>query len=128
MQKRPVAYQLYSAREDAQKVWTLCWRLAAMGYDGVEFAGLYGHSAEDVAAMLQKYRLQAVSSHVPVMRIEEDMFGRHRRAAPARLPVSGRALPGRDDAAGRAGICARAAHGVPLRQPVPGGGYPAALP
>ena len=76
MQKRPVAYQLYSAREDAQKdLDAVLGRLAAMGYDGVEFAGLYGHSAEDVAAMLQKYRLQAVSSHVPVMRIEEDMFG-----------------------------------------------------
>ncbi len=50
-------------------------RLKAMGYDGVEFAGFYGHSAEDVAAMLQKHGLTAASSHVPLQAIRADMDG-----------------------------------------------------
>lgn len=76
MEKRPVAYQVYSAREDAQNdLDAVLAKLAAMGYDGVEFAGFYGHSAEDVKAMLEKHGLKAVSSHVPLVQIESDMFG-----------------------------------------------------
>ena len=76
MEKRPIAYQVYSAREDAQKdLDAVLSKLKAMGYDGVEFAGFYGHSAEEVKAMLDKHGLTAISSHVPFQQIEADMFG-----------------------------------------------------
>lgn len=76
MKHVPVGYQLYSAREDAQKdLGSVLKSLKAMGYDGVEFAGFYGHSAAEVKAMLDENGLQAVSSHVPVQEIENDMFG-----------------------------------------------------
>jgi len=76
MEKRPVAYQIYSARDEAQKdLDAVLGSLKAMGYDGVEFAGFYGHSAEEVKAMLDKHGLTAISSHVPFVQIEADMFG-----------------------------------------------------
>lgn len=76
MEKRPVAYQLYSAREDAEKdLEGVLSALSSLGYDGVEFAGFYGHPAEEVKKLLDKYNLKAVSSHVPLNLIESDMFG-----------------------------------------------------
>ena len=76
MEKRPVAYQLYSAREEAQKdLDAVLSALHAMGYDGVEFAGFYGHTAPEISAMLNRHALKAVSSHVPFKDIEADMFG-----------------------------------------------------
>lgn len=76
MEKRPVAYQVYSAREDAEKnLDAVLEQLSSIGYDGVEFAGFYGYGAEEIAAMLEKHNLKAISSHVPVMAIEADMFG-----------------------------------------------------
>ncbi len=70
-----IAYQLYSAREEAEKdLGSVLRQLAALGYDGVEFAGFYGHSAQDVRALLDETGLEAVSSHVPFQAIEEDMF------------------------------------------------------
>ena len=76
MEKRPVAYQIYSAREEAaQDLNAVLASLKAMGYDGVEFAGFYGHTAEEVKAMLDSNGLVAISSHVPFVQIEEDMFG-----------------------------------------------------
>jgi len=74
--KLPVAYQVYSAREEAQlDLNGTLSKIKELGYDGVEFAGFYGHTAEAVKAMLQKHDLQAMSSHVPMALIEEDMFG-----------------------------------------------------
>ena len=60
----PVALQLYSIREDCAR--DLAGSLAAvakMGYDGVEFAGYYGHAATEVRAMLDGVHLKAFSSH-----------------------------------------------------------------
>ncbi len=73
-----LGYQIYSAREDAEKdLLGVLKQLAAaaMGYDGVEFAGFYGHSAQEVKAMLEESGMKAVSSHVPFAAIVEDMFG-----------------------------------------------------
>ena len=76
MEKRPVGYQLYSARDEAaQDLNAVLASLKAMGYDGVEFAGFYGHTAEEVKEMLDKNGLVAVSSHVQFSLIENDMFG-----------------------------------------------------
>lgn len=71
----PVAYQLYSAREEAEKdLASVLEQLAEIGYDGVEFAGFYGHSEADIVRMLETHHLQAISSHVPMNLIESDMY------------------------------------------------------
>lgn len=76
MKQVPVAYQLYSAREEVAKDMNGVLKgLKEMGYDGVEFAGFFGYSAQQVKDMLEANGLVAVSSHVPVQSIENDMFG-----------------------------------------------------
>ena len=76
MKHVPVGYQLYSAREDVQKdMLSVLKELKRLGYDGVEFAGFFGHTAQEVKSMLDETGLVAVSSHVPLTDIEADMFG-----------------------------------------------------
>ncbi|HIZ56071.1 MAG TPA: sugar phosphate isomerase/epimerase [Firmicutes bacterium] len=43
--------------------------VSEIGYEGVEFAGFFGHSAEEVAGWLKKYHLEAMSAHVPATEI-----------------------------------------------------------
>lgn len=62
----PVALQLYSVRDDFQNDMLGTLRaVKEMGYQGVEFAGLFGHSAAEIRAMLDEVGLVAVSAHVP---------------------------------------------------------------
>lgn len=71
-----IAYQLYSAREEAAKDLSgVLKTLRAQGYEGVEFAGFYNHSADEVKALLEEHGLTAVSSHVPLEALREDIFG-----------------------------------------------------
>lgn len=75
MMKSLIGYQIYSARDDAAKdlLGTLK-AIKALGYDGVEFAGFYGHEAKDVRAMLDEAGLVAISHHVPFAAMREDIF------------------------------------------------------
>ena len=58
MQNIRIAYQLYSAREEAAKDLSgVLKTLRDQGYEGVEFAGFYGRSAEEVKALLKKKAL-----------------------------------------------------------------------
>lgn len=59
-----IGLQLYSVREDisADMDGTLK-QIADMGYDCVEFAGYFDHSAEEVKAMCDKYGLEIPSVH-----------------------------------------------------------------
>lgn len=76
MEKRPVAYQLYSAREDCAKdLNAVLAELKRLGYDGVEFAGFYGHTAQEVKTLLDANGLIAISDHVPLALIEENPYG-----------------------------------------------------
>ena len=62
----PVAVQVYSVRENAKA--DLRGTLEAikkMGYEGVEFAGLYGNSPEDIKKMCEEIGLVPLSAHVP---------------------------------------------------------------
>lgn len=62
----PIAIQLYSVRDDAaQDLRATLQKIKAMGYDGVEFAGLYGYSAADIKAMCTEIGLVPLSAHVP---------------------------------------------------------------
>lgn len=74
--KVKLAYQVYSAREEAEKdLLGVLRRLADIGYDGVELAGAYGHSADEVKEMLKATGLKAISSHVPLMAFDADEDG-----------------------------------------------------
>ena len=56
--------QMYSLRDiTGQDLDGALAAVAAMGYETVEFAGFFGHSAEDVAAMLAKYNLKCSGTH-----------------------------------------------------------------
>ena len=64
----PIAVQVYSVRNDAKA--DLKGTLKAikeMGYDGVEFAGLYDIPAEDIRDMCKEIGLVPISAHVPFM-------------------------------------------------------------
>jgi sugar phosphate isomerase/epimerase len=45
-------------------------QLAAIGYNEVELAGLYNHSAADVRGLLDQYGLAAPSAHIDIAQIE----------------------------------------------------------
>ncbi len=65
MKKFPVALQLYSVRDDmAADFEGTLKKVADMGYQGVEFAGLHGKTAEEVKGLCDKYGLEPISAHV----------------------------------------------------------------
>jgi sugar phosphate isomerase/epimerase len=71
-----IGYQLYSAREEAAlDLEKVLREISKLGYDGVELAGFYGKSAQEMRALLDAHKLEALSSHVALQLIEEDMFG-----------------------------------------------------
>ena len=62
----PIALQLYSVRDDmARDFEGTLKKVKALGYDGVEFAGLFDHSAAEVKALCRELGLVPVSAHVP---------------------------------------------------------------
>jgi len=64
--KFPIALQLYSVRGELEKDFEGTLRqVKALGYEGVEFAGLYGHAPAEVKALCQEIGLVPVSAHVP---------------------------------------------------------------
>jgi len=76
MKKLPVAVQLYSVREALEKdFFGVLQQVRDLGYEGVEFAGFQGHSAEEVKTFLGKIRLKAVSSHTPLDAFLADTAG-----------------------------------------------------
>lgn len=75
MKKAMIGYQIYSAREDAERDLPGTLKaIKAMGYDGVEFAGFYHYTVEEVKTALKDADLIAISAHVPLAEIEKDMF------------------------------------------------------
>ena len=56
--------QLYSVRDLAEKdLSAAVKRVAELGYSSVEFAGFFGHSAEEVNEMLRENNLRVSSTH-----------------------------------------------------------------
>lgn len=65
MKRFPVGIQLYSIRDDMGADFEGSLRaVKEMGYDGVEFAGLYGRAPADVKALCEELGLTPVSAHV----------------------------------------------------------------
>ncbi len=60
----PVGVQVYSVRTVAEKdlAGTIA-KIAKMGYDGVEFAGYYGHSAKDIRKMMDDNNIVCCGTH-----------------------------------------------------------------
>lgn len=62
----PIAIQLYSVRDDAAAdLRGTLQKIKDMGYEGVEFAGLYGHTAAEVKSLCAEVGLVPLSAHVP---------------------------------------------------------------
>jgi len=63
--KKPISVQLYSVRDAAAKDFPATLkRIADMGYVGVEFAGLHGHSATEIAKLIKDLGMVASSAHM----------------------------------------------------------------
>ena len=62
-----IGLQLYSVRSEvANDFENTLKAVKEMGYDGVEFAGLYGKSGKEVKELCEKYNLCPISAHVPL--------------------------------------------------------------
>ncbi|MGL6174958.1 MAG: sugar phosphate isomerase/epimerase family protein [Cellulosilyticaceae bacterium] len=69
-----VALQVYSVRDYLEKDFRgTLEKVKQMGYEGVEFAGLYGNEPESIKQMLEEIGLQAASAHVPVQELLGNM-------------------------------------------------------
>ena len=74
--KFSVALQVYSVRDFAEKdLEGTLKKIKEMGYDGVELAGLYGHSYAKMKAAVEKAELTLISAHVPLADMVADPEG-----------------------------------------------------
>lgn len=70
----PVGVQVYSVRGDAEKDFAgTMKKIKKMGYDGVELAGLYGLTPEQVRDAIREAGLVPLSAHVPYVELAADM-------------------------------------------------------
>lgn len=62
----PVAVQLYSVRDEMQAdFYGTIKKMKELGYDGVEFAGLFGEKPADIKAFCEEIGIVPISAHVP---------------------------------------------------------------
>jgi sugar phosphate isomerase/epimerase len=74
MKRQFIGLQLYTVRDETAKDFPLTLkRVAEMGYDGVEFAGYGDIISKDMAALLADLQLRALSTHVALATIQEDL-------------------------------------------------------
>ena len=70
----PVAIQVYSVRDYAEKdLFGTLKELKRMGYDGVEFAGLYGYEPAQIKKWCDSLGLAPISAHVPLAEMLADV-------------------------------------------------------
>ena len=73
MKQFPIAIQLFSVRGDLEKDFEgTLKQIKALGYDGVEFAGLYGKAPAEVKALCESIGLVPISAHVPFVDMMAD--------------------------------------------------------
>ncbi len=73
MKDFPIALQLYSVRDDmAADFEGTLKKVKALGYDGVEFAGLFENTAAEVKAMCEEIGLTPISAHIPFVDMMND--------------------------------------------------------
>lgn len=72
----PVAIQLFSLRnEAAADFFGVLEKVKEMGYDGVEFAGLHGHTPAEIREKCASLGLVPISAHVPFKDMLNDPKG-----------------------------------------------------
>lgn len=72
----PIGIQVYSVRGEAKAdLRGTLSQIKEMGYDGVEFAGLYGYAPEDIRDMCAELGLVPISAHVPYLDLMADPEG-----------------------------------------------------
>jgi sugar phosphate isomerase/epimerase len=75
MKRIPIAVQMFSLREESEKDFAgTLKKVAALGFDGVEFAGYGGLTASEVRELLNEYGLKAAGSHVPLEVLESNLY------------------------------------------------------
>ena len=73
MKQFKVGVQLYSVRGDMEKdMEATLAKVAAMGYEYVEFAGYFGRTSAEIKALLDKYGLKCISVHQGLEFFDED--------------------------------------------------------
>ena len=76
MKSIKMASPLYILREDCQRdLAGVLQKLAQIGFDGIEFLGFFGHSAQEVKQMLEENHLEALGNHVPYAELLADAEG-----------------------------------------------------
>lgn len=76
MVRLPIGLQLYSVRDELEADFEgTLEKVKEMGYDGVEFAGLYGHSPAQVSRLCAQIGLIPISAHVPFADMMADPEG-----------------------------------------------------
>lgn len=74
--KLPIAIQLYSVRDDMKKDFEgTVKKIKELGYDGVEFAGLFGKTGAEVKKICDELDIVPVSAHVPYYDMLKDPYG-----------------------------------------------------
>ncbi|MBQ7964398.1 MAG: sugar phosphate isomerase/epimerase [Alistipes sp.] len=72
--KLPIALQLYTVRGDMEQDFKgTLQKVKALGYDGVEFAGLFNNAPADINAMCKEIGLVPISAHVPLAEMLADV-------------------------------------------------------
>ena len=75
MRRDQIALQLYTVRDLARvDLPGTLRKVAEIGYPAVEFAGLHGHSAKHIRAVLDEVGMTAPAAHVPYARLQADAF------------------------------------------------------
>lgn len=76
MKKIKIAAPLFILREECQRDLNgVLEKLAQIGFDGIEFLGFFGHSAEEVKEMLDRHHLLALGNHVNYADLLNDAEG-----------------------------------------------------
>ncbi|MBM7565940.1 sugar phosphate isomerase/epimerase family protein [Paenibacillus sacheonensis] len=71
--RRKFAVQLYTLRKECEQDFPATLRtLGEMGWAGVETAGLHGHSAEEIAGVLEESGLKTAGMHVSVEQLRSN--------------------------------------------------------
>ena len=87
-----MASPLYIVRDDCENdLFSVLSRLKALGFDGVEFLGFFGHTAKEVRQKLNELGLSALGNHVPYKDLVADadaVFDFHREVGCEYLTVA----------------------------------------
>jgi len=69
-----IGLQLWSIQEEMiRDFFGTLEKVAKMGYDGVEFAGYFGHDAKEIKGKLEELGLRVAASHIPIESLRDQI-------------------------------------------------------